>query len=83
MGKLEDRLERIREGAKDRIPEAARKIMHDATEALEASGLAERAVGVGDAAPGFQLADPSGEQFRLEDLRAEGPVVLTFFRGHW
>lgn len=83
MGKLEDRLHRIREGAKDRIPEAARRVMHDATEALEASGLAERAIGVGDAAPGFRLADPSGEQFSLEDLRTNSPVVLTFFRGHW
>lgn len=27
MGKFEDRLKRIREGAKDRIPEAARKVM--------------------------------------------------------
>ena len=83
MGKLEDRLHRIREGAKDRIPEAARQLMHDATEALEASGQAEHAIGVGDAAPGFQLADPSGAVHNLDDLRSSGPVVLTFFRGHW
>lgn len=83
MGKLEDRLKRIRDGAKERIPEEARRVMHDATEALESSGLAERAIGVGDEAPGFQLEDPSGTSHRLEDLRADRPVVLTFFRGHW
>lgn len=37
----------------------------------------------GDRAPDFALPDPSGETVRLSDRLAQGPVVLTFYRGAW
>ncbi|HVS64966.1 MAG TPA: hypothetical protein VMT85_15845 [Thermoanaerobaculia bacterium] len=80
---LSDRLDRIREGAAGRIPADALRVMHAATEDLERSGLAQRAIGTGDAAPEFALADAFGEMVSLAGLRGSGPVVLTFFRGHW
>jgi len=27
--------------------------------------------------------NPDGGRVALAELRAKGPVVLTFFRGHW
>jgi peroxiredoxin len=54
-----------------------------AAAALEASGIASRALGVGDTAPDFELPDPSGLLVRLRDLRAEGPVIVSFYRGQW
>jgi peroxiredoxin len=54
-----------------------------AAAALEASGIASRALGVGDAAPDFELPDPNGLLVRLRDLRAEGPVIVSFYRGQW
>lgn len=36
-------------------------------------------VDVGDEAPDFALPDADGEQVRLSDLLAEGPVVLYFY----
>jgi hypothetical protein len=59
------------------------EIMHRATEELRRSGLAERAVKVGDLAPAFQLHNQDGQLVRSADLLANGPLVITFFRGHW
>ena len=57
--------------------------MHRATEDLQRSGLAERALKVGDLAPAFELTNQDGEFVRSADLLAHGPLVITFFRGHW
>ena len=57
--------------------------MHRATEAFRRSGLAERALKVGDPAPAFELTNQDGVLVRSADLLARGPLVITFFRGHW
>ena len=53
----------------------------------DASSSADDAVGtalaVGDRAPDFELPDIDGGTVRLTDLLAQGPVVLTFYRGAW
>ncbi len=33
--------------------------------------------------PGFVLPDEHGDMVRLDDLLDEGPVAITFHRGHW
>ncbi len=40
-------------------------------------------IAVGEAAPGFEAPDARGVPVRLEDRLAEGPVVLSFYRGAW
>src|SRR3974390_3435907 len=37
----------------------------------------------GDLMPPFVLPDETGRLASLKDLRAQGPVVVTFHRGHW
>ncbi len=34
-------------------------------------------------APDFALLDHTGREVKLSDVRAEGPVLLVFYRGHW
>jgi hypothetical protein len=80
---LTERLDRIRAGAAQRIPAEALAVMHAATEDLVRSGQAERAVGVSATAPELVLPDTDGRSLALSAARREGPVVLTFFRGHW
>ena len=80
---LEQQLAAIREGATKRIPVESLAIMHRATEQLQQSGLAERAMGVGDQMPEFSLRGEAGNEVRSSDLLARGPLVLTFFRGVW
>ncbi|MCB0053446.1 MAG: redoxin domain-containing protein, partial [Caldilinea sp.] len=38
---------------------------------------------VGDVAPDFVLPDVLGNAVALGDLRAQGPVALSFYRGAW
>ena len=49
---------------------------------VTASGVAP-GLAVGDTAPTFTLGDAVGNQVALADLLAEGPVVVTFYRGEW
>jgi len=80
---LEDTLGGIREALAKRIPLERAAVMHRATEALRASGILERVIKVGDKLPGFALPNAHGQEVRSADLLANGPLVLTFFRGAW
>jgi hypothetical protein len=64
-------------------PKAAIETMHRATEELRQSGLAERALKAGDRAPSFTLSNQDGNAVASADHLAKGPLVITFFRGHW
>lgn len=80
---LEERLERIREGAAERLGEETLEALHRGTRKLRESGLARRVLREGDRAPEFALPDQEGRTVRSADLRSGGWLVLTFFRGHW
>jgi hypothetical protein len=57
--------------------------MHRATAELKASGLENTALRVGDRAPEFSLFNQDHVQVNSADLLRRGPLVVTFFRGHW
>lgn len=65
------------------VPPAVIETMHRATAELIASGQAERAKKAGDTAPAFTLNDPEGHPMNATALLAEGPLVVTFYRGVW
>jgi cytochrome oxidase Cu insertion factor (SCO1/SenC/PrrC family) len=65
------------------VSKAVVETMHRATEELRQSGLAERALKVGARAPAFQLNNQDGKGISSAELLAKGPLVITFFRGHW
>jgi hypothetical protein len=80
---LQERLDAHRSKFEAKADPAALEVMHGATEELERSGIRDRVVLVGNRAPEFQLPDPSGRVVRLRDALGRGPVVLSFYRGHW
>ena len=57
--------------------------MHQATAELKASGVEARALKVGDRAPGFSLFNQDHVEVSSADLLNQGPLVVSFFRGHW
>jgi peroxiredoxin len=65
------------------IPAEIRKTMGHAARELAVSGQASRALTVGAQAPRFSLPSATGHTVTLEGLLAQGPVVLTFYRGAW
>ena len=64
-------------------PRQAIETMHRATAELEASGLADTALKVGDRAPEFNLFNQDHDHVSSAELLRQGPVIVTFFRGHW
>ena len=54
-----------------------------AAEELLDSNIAMRALQAGEAMPDFALHAASGEMVRLSDVLAQGPAVVSFFRGTW
>lgn len=65
------------------IPQEILQTMMQATEDLVATGIAGKALQVGEQAPDFSLPNTSGEAISLASLRTKGPVVLNFYRGAW
>ena len=57
--------------------------MERSIEDLRASGIMNRVARVGQTAPDFSLPNADGRSVSLGELRARGPVVLSFYRGRW
>ena len=88
MPNLKDRLEDFKKTFESGAPPykatpEAIATMHRATEELEASGAAERALKVGDRAPEFTLFNQDHVAVASAELLRQGPLVVSFFRGHW
>lgn len=81
--KLSETLAQAREASKSRIPEDRRKILIQGIEDLKASGITDRSLKQGDAAPDFTLPDASGNDVNSAELRGGGALVITFYRGGW
>lgn len=69
-------------GREKRPPEIT-TLFERCVDEVRESGVARRAIGVGATAPEFTLPDAQGGEVSLAELRAEGPVVITFYRGGW
>jgi len=77
-----DQMDRMRQSMQ-KLPPEKKKIMEDAVEKLRASGLAEKALRVGQTMPDFELPNAQGKIVRLQDLVKAGPVIVSFYRGSW
>ncbi|MDP3762384.1 MAG: peroxiredoxin-like family protein [Ramlibacter sp.] len=80
---LQDRLDALKAQLASRNSPEAQATMRRATEALLASGMAQRAIRTGDRAPAFMLPDVNGAMVRSDELLSRGPLVVSFYRGVW
>jgi len=64
-------------------PKAAVEALHRSVDELIASGAEGRALKVGDIAPEFTLPDADGNHVSSSVLLAQGPLVVSFYRGIW
>jgi hypothetical protein len=65
-----------------RPPEVAATLRR-ATEELRASGIMELVLNVGTRSPEFALPNAHGTIVTSTELLKRGPLVLSFYRGHW
>ena len=63
-------------------PEAI-ETMHRATAELKATGIEDHALTVGALAPSFKLFNQDHVEVSSGDFLKQGPLVVSFFRGHW
>jgi len=88
MESLQSRLDEFKQAFDSGAPpynaprEAVEK-MHRATAELKASGAETKALKAGDRAPEFSLFNQDHVQVNSADLLRQGPLVVSFFRGHW
>ena len=80
---LQEKLHEISKQSGGKLPDDVRHKMARATQELKDSGQAQRALGVGDKMPAFNLPNPNGEMISSEDLLKQGNLVVTFYRGVW
>ena len=88
MSNLKDRLDEFKKAFESgappyNAPHEVIETMHRATAELKASGIEEQALKVGDPAPSFTLFNQNHVQVSSSDLLRQGPLVVSFFRGHW
>jgi len=88
MATLQQRLDEFKRSFESGDPpyNAPREVietMHRATAELKATGIEERALKVGDRAPSFALFNQEHVQVSSTDLLRRGPLIVSFFRGHW
>ena len=88
MTSLQERLDQFKQSFESGAPpnNAQRQTierMHRATAELKASGIEERALKVGDHAPTFILFNQDHVKVSSTDLLRQGPLVVSFLRGHW
>ena len=87
MANLQSRLDEFKKAFESGAPpynaphEAIDK-MHRATAELKATGIENRSLKIGDRAPEFSLFNQDHVQVNSADLLRQGPVVVSFFRGH-
>ena len=88
MAELQGRLDEFKKSFESgappyNAPREAIETMHRATVELKASGAEGRALKAGDVAPSFTLFNQDHVQTASKNLLSQGPLVVSFFRGHW
>ncbi|MGA7077206.1 MAG: hypothetical protein WBQ43_04115 [Terriglobales bacterium] len=88
MATLQQRLDEFKKAFESgappyNAPHEAIEAMHRATAELKASGIEGRALKVGDRAPSFALFNQDHVEVVSSDFLHGGPLVVSFFRGHW
>jgi peroxiredoxin len=76
-------LEEVRAKSSRTAPPERLRAYEQGIEDVRRSGVAEKALKVGDRAPDFELPNATGKKVKLSQLTAQGPVVVTWYRGGW
>jgi peroxiredoxin len=66
-----------------KAPTGVLDVLERSIAAIAEVGITAAAVAVGDQAPTFVLPDATGNPVSLHELLADGPVVVSFYRGGW
>jgi peroxiredoxin len=80
---LQDKLDVELAKMRDTTPEMDMQLLFQSIEDLRKTGIMEAALKTGDMAPDFQLPGLDGHVYASKKLLKQGPLIVTFFQGHW
>ena len=80
---LADKLAAIAAGGAKIIPKEWQAVIAVSLDELRNSGIMDGVIKVGDKLPAFRLPNDDGSMVSSDILLADGPLVITVFRGHW
>lgn len=80
---LKSILDEKKAGFEERASEEKKRIYGEGIAAVANSGVLENALQLGDKAPDFSLTNATGKEVKLSEQLAQGPVILTWYRGGW
>jgi hypothetical protein len=80
---LSEQLEATNAAFSQRMPEQMITNINHAVNEVTDTGILDQTIKLGDRAPDFELPDAVGNQVKLSSLLAQGPVILTWYRGNW
>ena len=83
MPTIAEQVNEVKATAASRLPAEVVAVFGSDQAALAAAGVPAGAVSVGDTLAPFALPDATGQTRTLEELTAEGPAVIVFYRGGW
>src|SRR6266508_4986318 len=79
---LDEQLRTVADSSRQRRPDFAAAVDR-LVERLRHYGAGNSAPKAGEQLPPFVLPDHAGQLVNLDQLLAQGPVAVTFHRGHW
>ena len=80
---IQEQSKQIQAAAAERLPAEVVAVFASDQAALAAGGIPTGAVTVGDKLAAFALPDATGQPRTLDELTADGPPVIVFYRGGW
>jgi peroxiredoxin len=80
---LQDQLDQIAANTRRLVQPERLAIGERFVQELFSSGIEQRLLPTGSAAPAFTLRSCNGKAIRSADLLSSGPLILKFFRGRW
>ncbi len=83
MMTIAEQANEVKAAAASRLPAEVVAVFGSDQAALAAGGISARAVSVGDKVAPFALPDATGRTRNLDELTADGPAVIVFYRGGW
>jgi peroxiredoxin len=81
--RLQQEIDAFSSEAAGRFPPDVLAKLRQSIEDVRNSGIADRALTVGDLAPAFTLPNAQGRPVALTGLLQRGPVIICFYRGIW
>ncbi len=80
---IQEQSRQVQAAASERLPKEVLDVFDGSIRSLLDQGVPSEAVGVGDRLEPFTLDDATGSPVTLDELVAEGPAVVVFYRGGW